>query len=105
MRAALVGLVMVAVLSACAPRAETYEQTWPKHYTDTTCMAWASQMSDDQQFAAAADLAWDYLQEQGATKRPKTRWVISYQDAMTQACAAKPDRTVAQVARRLRSAD
>jgi hypothetical protein len=105
MRAALAALVGFAALSACAPRSETYEQSWPKPYGETTCAEWATQMSDDQQFAAAADLAWDYLQEQGATERPKTRWVIDYQDSMTQGCAAKPRMTIAQVARRLRFAD
>jgi hypothetical protein len=105
MRAALVALVGFAALASCAGRSETYEQTWREPYSETTCAEWTSTMTDDQQFAASADLVWEHHEEQGATERPKTGPIVDYQGLMTQECAAKPDKTIAQVARRIHFAD
>lgn len=98
-------LVGAAVLSACAGKSETFEQTWPKPYSDTTCAEWSAQTSDDQQFAASADLVWEHHKEQGATERPKTRPIVDYQSVMTQECSAKPESTITEVAGRIHFAD
>jgi hypothetical protein len=97
----LIALANVAVLSACSDKSDTYEQTWPKSYVTTTCAEWTSQMSDDQQFAASADFIWKHHSKHGATERPDYQPILDYQSVMRQACAEKPQDTIAQVADRI----
>jgi hypothetical protein len=100
-KALLIAFAGVAVLSACSDKSDTYEQTWPKSYITTTCVEWTSQMSDDQQFAAAADLIWEHDSKRGATERPEHQPIRDYQSVMGQACAKKPQDTILQVADRI----
>jgi hypothetical protein len=101
MRSLVVALAGVAVLAACSDRSDTYQQTWPSAYEETTCAEWTTQMSDDQQFAAAADLMGDHLWDNGATERPDYQPILDFQSVLGQACAAKPTASVAEVAARI----
>lgn len=55
-------LVLVgAAIAGCSSssgsnNSDKYEQTWPAQYSKTTCTQWLNEMSDQQRFAAAADI-------------------------------------------------
>ena len=61
---AVAALAVAVATAGCGSSGDTgstgtpgkYTQTWGKAYSDTTCSEWHSQMSDAQQWAAAADM-------------------------------------------------
>lgn len=67
--------------------AAAYTQTWGKDYADTTCGDWNAQMTDEQQFAAAADIlasAWDKIE--GSSDFPSDSLITEFQGGISKAC-------------------
>lgn len=66
---------------------DKYKQTWSLSYADTTCEAWANQMTDSQQFAAAADIlasAWQKIE--GSSRFPSDSLIGEFQTAIGDTC-------------------
>lgn len=108
-RIALVTGVALITLTACGnatPRSDggssnKYTQTWTKSYTDTSCDDWISQMTDKQQWAAAADmLAGARDKGDGGTGVPDDDLVTDFRDGVTNVCGAPADvsESIAEVA-------
>ena len=54
-------VVAALICAGCSPKPtstapDKYTQTWPKGYSETTCTEWTNKMTDQQKFAAAADM-------------------------------------------------
>lgn len=66
---------------------DKYEQTWQPSYSDTSCTDWATKMSDEQQFAAAAEIlvsAWAKIE--GSSRFPSDSLIGLFQDAIDDSC-------------------
>lgn len=54
-------------------------------------------MSDEQQFAAAADMLWVHLKGNGAKERPDRSSVEGFQTVLGQACGDDETATIAEI--------
>lgn len=64
-----------------------YEQTWSKAYKDTTCDEWLTQMSSQQQFAAAADMLTGARNKgDGGSGLPPDALISDFQAGVTNVC-------------------
>ena len=97
MRRLLVSCALLAALVGCSDGPATYEQTWQKSYATTTCAEWNSTMSDKQQFAAAGDLLWAHLQDNGAKDRPDRSSIEGFQTVLGQGCTRDETATVKEI--------
>lgn len=67
--------------------ASRYEQTWSESYSDTTCSDWSSRMTDDQQFAAAADaLVGIWSRIENSDRFPSDALIEEFQSGVTEVC-------------------
>jgi hypothetical protein len=92
---AVAALVVAAAIGGCGSSGgsgssgalDKYTQTWGKAYSDTTCSEWHSQMSDAQQWAAAADMLTGARNKgDGGDGLPPDDLVDEFQDGVTNAC-------------------
>lgn len=66
---------------------DPYRQTWVKAYSDTTCADWASEMTDQQQFAASADIltsAWQRIE--GSSDFPPDALIREFREGVSTVC-------------------
>lgn len=72
-------------------------QTWPKDYASTTCRDWNREMTDAQQYAAAADILTAARNEiDGGTGVPPDPLIVEFQSGVTTACVI-PSATLTDV--------
>jgi hypothetical protein len=90
------GLALTVVLVGCSEGSATYEQTWSKSYSTTTCSDWNGKMSDKQQLAAAGDLLWSHVKRNGAKDRPGGSSVEDFRAVLGEECAEHKARTIAE---------
>lgn len=65
----------------------TYAQTWGKNYADTTCADWNDTMTDEQQFAASADiLASAWAKIEGSDEFPTDLQIEDFQRGIGNVC-------------------
>lgn len=86
---------VLVVASACSSSTDTgtddstskYTQTWPKSYSATTCTDWTREMTDAQQWAAAADMLTGARNKgDGGTGLPPDSLITEFQSGVTTAC-------------------
>lgn len=84
---------MFAVLSGCggSPAASggavKYKQTWSKNYASTTCREWKSELTNAQQFAAAADMLTSARNKKdGGTGLPSDGKIEMFRRGITDSC-------------------
>jgi hypothetical protein len=76
---------------------DKYTQTWAKSYSATSCSEWNGVMSEEQQFAAAADmLAGARNRGDGGTGLPDDSLIEQFQGGVTTACV-EPTANVAEI--------
>lgn len=79
--------VSVDETAAASPSVSKYTQTWSKDYASTTCAQWRRAMSDEQQFAAAADILTAARNKiDGGTGLPSDSLIIEFQGGITTSC-------------------
>lgn len=95
---AVLTLVAATALAGCSSSDDSgdtgssdtskYTQTWPKSYSATTCREWNNDMTDAQQWAAAADMLTGARNKgDGGQGVPPDSLVNEFQDGITTACA------------------
>ena len=86
---ALTGL-LAASLAGCAKAATApgkYDQTWSKNYSDTTCLEFRTSMTEQQRWAAAADmLTGARTKGDGITGMPSDQLVTTFLQGVKTAC-------------------
>ena len=98
------GLVLCAacgggIVTTPASGSTGYNQTWTKSYGLTTCGDWNDQMTDSQQWAAAADLLtsarkkWD-----GGEGLLSDSLVTRFQGGITEACSVDDNHQLPEIA-------
>lgn len=96
--------VVLAIVTACSTSAgseessnDRYEQTWPKQYSSTTCAEWNDSMTDEQQWAASADMLTGARNTgDGGEGLPPDSLVDEFQSDVTTACV-EPTMSLAEV--------
>lgn len=67
---------------------DAYTQTWEQSYADTTCGEWSAQMTDQQKFAASADIlasAWAKIEK--TNEFPPDRLIREFQAGISSSCS------------------
>ncbi|MDR6868935.1 Trk-type K+ transport system membrane component [Microbacterium resistens] len=68
---------------------DRYEQTWNKGYSDTNCGDWSVRMTEQQRFAAAADmLAATWGKVEKSSRFPSDALIREFQDGIDTSCVA-----------------
>ena len=74
-----------------------YVQTWPEDYSSTTCSEWNTEMTDQQQFAAAADMLSGARDKgDGGTGVAPDALIENFQGGVTRSCVM-PTASLAEV--------
>jgi hypothetical protein len=98
------GLVICAacggsIVTTSDPQSTRYNQTWTKSYGLTTCGDWNDEMTDSQQWVAAADILtgarkkWD-----GGEDPPTDPLVTRFQRDITDACSVDDAHQLPEIA-------
>jgi hypothetical protein len=98
------GLAMCAgcggsIVTTPSSQSTSYNQTWTKSYGLTTCGDWNDEMTDSQQWVAAADLLtgarkkWD-----GDEDLPADSLITRFQRTITEACSVDDDHQLPEIA-------
>jgi len=75
---------------------DRYVQSWPQDYAQTTCEEWLGEMTDAQQWAAAADmLAAARNDRDGGEGVPDDYLISLFQEDVTEGCRASGQVSVA----------
>jgi len=88
-----------SIVTTHASQSTTYNQTWTKSYGLTTCGDWNDEMTDSQQWVAAADILtgarkkWD-----GAEDPPADSLITQFQRDITEACSVDDDHQLPEIA-------
>jgi hypothetical protein len=88
-----------SIVTTAAPQSARYNQTWTKSYGLTTCGDWNDQMTDSQQWVAAADILtgarkkWD-----GGEDPPGDPLITRFQRDITEACSVDDDHQLPEIA-------
>ena len=104
---AIVFALLIVMFVSCAVRGVStssssssttkYDQTWPKSYSNTTCTEWNSDMTSQQQFAAAADMLTGARNKgDGGTGLPADAMISDFQLGLTTVCVV-PSLSLAEV--------
>jgi hypothetical protein len=102
MRALVGATAVLLALSACSSSTGStdtgkYDQTWPKSYGDTTCDEWSGEMTDAQQWTAAADMLTGARNKgDGGKGLPPDSLVDEFQGGVSTACVV-PSMTLTDV--------
>lgn len=76
-----------------------YTQTWPTAYADTTCGDWNTQMTDRQQWVAAADMLTGARNKgDGGEGVPTDELVGQFQGGITNACSVDDSEPITEIA-------
>ena len=88
-----------SIVTTPASDSTGYNQAWTKSYGLTTCGDWNEQMTDSQQWVAAADILtgarkkWD-----GGEDRPADSLITRFQRDITEACSLDDDQQLPEIA-------
>lgn len=88
-----------SIVTTPASQGTRYNQTWTKSYGLTTCGDWNDEMTDSQQWVAAADILasarkkWD-----GGEDLPADSLITRFQRDITEACSADDDHQLPEIA-------
>lgn len=89
--ALIAALVLLAGCGGEKKGAEKYTQTWRQPYESTTCAQWASEMTDAQRFAAAADMLVGAREVWGEPKKlPSDALINAVAADVSDTCTAAP---------------
>ena len=96
----------VAVTALCVASCSTkststadsrYTQTWPKSYSSTTCQEWAATMTEQQKFAAAADMLTSARNKgDGGKGVPPDALITYFQSGISNVCPTAPSMSLAE---------
>ena len=88
-----------SIVTTAAPQSARYNQTWTKSYGLTTCGDWNDEMTDSEQWVAAADILtgarkkWD-----GGEDLPADSLITQFQREITAACSVDDDHQLPEIA-------
>jgi hypothetical protein len=88
-----------SIVTTSAPQSTRYNQTWTKSYGLTTCGDWNDEMTDSQQWVAAADMLtgtrkkWD-----GGEGLPPDSLITRFQGDITEACSVDDNHQLPEIA-------
>ena len=88
-----------SIVTTSAPQSTRYNQTWTKSYGLTTCGDWNNEMTDSEQWVAAADILtgarkkWD-----GGEDLPADSLITQFQREITGACSVDDDHQLPEIA-------
>lgn len=98
-----IAIGLVLILAACGSgddgASDKFKQTWPKSYGSTTCAQWATDMSENQRFVAAADMLSNAQQQdtKGAGL-PSDGLITQFEGDISEACQPIQSATIVDVA-------
>jgi hypothetical protein len=98
-RTVTLAFAVAVILAGCRTDSDLsrFDQTWPQPIAETTCAAWADDMTVGQRFAAAADLLLSARGE--APGFPSDGQFTFYMSRVTTACAeTTPESLVPDIA-------
>jgi hypothetical protein len=73
--------------AATSDAGDRYAQTWTQDYASTTCSQWAGDMTEQQRFAAAADMLTSARNKRdGGTGLPPDSLIRTFQGGITSGC-------------------
>ena len=88
-----------SIVTTPAPHSTRYNQTWTKSYGLTTCGDWNDEMSDSQQWVAAADILTGARKRWDGGEDPPTDSLISrFQRDITEACSVDDNHQLPEIA-------
>lgn len=88
-----------STVTTAAPQSTKYNQTWTKSYGLTICRDWNAEMTDSQQWVAAADmLAGARAKWDDGESPPPDSLVTPFQADITKACSVDESQQLPEIA-------